>query len=393
MSKREDVYGNHAKGYYEISEERRNEYRRVSEESRKRKQLALIGKGSKPLHQINVPKLDPNQLMQLRRRHKLTALSLFSGGGGLDLAFDRSGFKHVASYEIIDICGKTLKKNRPRWNIFSGIDDGDVRNESWTDYKNKVDVIHGGPPCQPFSIAGQQKGLSDDRNMWDQFVRSINTIKPRAFVGENVLGLLDNKFESFVNSEIIEPLKDYKIVKFQLRASDFGVPQIRRRVFFVGFKNANNLNKFVIPTPTHNANDLVEPDLFSSLDTLPNTMGVREALGLPDIGIDGLASTLRSGFTGKRNTTSILNSKASEKAWAKIKIWGNGVQKTREEASKFTAKNGHFRLSVNDCALIQGFPENWSFSGAVYQILGQIGNSVSPVVGYAVANAVRKALL
>ena len=122
-------------------------------------------------------------------------------------------------------------------------------------------------------------------------------------------------------------------------------------------------------------------------------MGMREALGLPDIGIDTLCPTIRCAFTGKRHTTSILNSTASANNLAKVGIWGSGVGSDRKKAAIFPTKNGHFRLSVQDCAILQGFPESWKFQGAVYKVLGQIGNSVAPPVGYHVADSVSKALI
>lgn len=397
MAKRKDVYGNKSMFNYDISDERREEYRKSSEDARRRKSSAISGEGPEPLHPINTPRLDPNDLMPQRRRHRLRSLSLFSGGGGLDLGFDRAGYRHLASYDVIQICGDTIRHNRPKWSVYAGPEDGNVKECNWNHLEGKVDVIHGGPPCQPFSIAGQQQGLNDDRNMWGEFVRSINEIKPAAFVGENVMGLMDAKFEGFVKQEIIDPLADYHITKFELRAADFGVPQARRRVFIVGFREKSRFSKFCIPQHTHDPSSLEkripEPDLFQDATPLPPTLGVRQALGLPDTGIDAIAPTIRSGFTGKRNTTSILNSKASESAWAQLGVWGSGVQSDRESAHRFVAKNGHFRLSVQDCGILQGFPEDWEFRGAVYQVIGQIGNSVAPPVGYAVADAVRRALL
>ena len=97
--------------------------------------------------------------------------------------------------------------------------------------------------------------------------------------------------------------------------------------------------------------------------------------------------------SGKRNTTSVLNSAAGQKTWGDMGVWPNGVQSNRQSASNFPAKHNHFRMSVQDVALLQGFPENWKFSGAVYQVLGQIGNSVSPPVAYQVAKNVAKALM
>jgi DNA (cytosine-5)-methyltransferase 1 len=329
--------------------------------------------------------------------NRLTTLSLFSGGGSLDLGFDKAGYTHQGAYELIPICGETLTSNRPHWMIHSGPENGDVTQVVWQPYIGLIDVIHGGPPCQPFSIAGQQAGQHDERNMWGEFIRAISTIKPKAFVAENVLSILNPKFKGFVQMYILDKLPDYYLHIFELNATDFGVPQMRRRVFFVGFRSQAAFKCFQIPRPTHKWSDLNNNNLDSTTfdlfeETLAKTMGVREALGLLDIGYDALASTLRSGFTGKRNTTSILNSAAGQKAWGKLGIWPNGIQANREKASAFPAKNDYFRLSVQDCALLQGFPEDWYFAGAVYQVLGQIGNSVAPPVAYQIAKAVALAL-
>jgi len=389
------VYKNASRKEYDLTNERRDEYRRSSQDSRLSKLAAQNGLHEK-VHNINTPRLDPSQLMPQIPSNGLSTLSLFSGGGGLDLGFDRAGYSHKASYELIPICDETLSLNRPEWVINGGPEYGDVTKVDWSPFKGKIDVLHGGPPCQPFSIAGEQKGHEDERNMWGEFNRAVNTIKPMAFVAENVLGLLSPKFEGFVKENILDQLSNYSIVRFEMNAADFGVPQVRRRVFFVGFRNKISLKKFVVPTPTHSWTYLSsDPRTFTSSlfeQLLPNTLGVRASLGLPNIGFDNLAPTIRSGFTGKRNTTSILNSTAGQKSWGDMEIWPNGVQTDREKASAFPPKNQHFRLSVQDVGLLQGFPESWRFSGAVYQVLGQIGNSVSPPVAYAVACRVANAL-
>ncbi|WP_197739573.1 DNA cytosine methyltransferase [Vibrio taketomensis] len=155
---------------------------------------------SKSVHSINQPLLNLEALMPRLESNGLRSLSLFSGGGGLDLGFDLAGFEHVASYELIPICKDTLQRNRPEWNVYAGPDEGDVSKTAWERYKGMVDIIQGGPPCQPFSVAGSQKGEDDERNMWGEFNRAVNTIKPRAFVAENVLGLLNPKFDGFVQS-------------------------------------------------------------------------------------------------------------------------------------------------------------------------------------------------
>ena len=369
---------------YSISEERRDWYRRVSARSRTRKVAASTGHLAEP-RQINVPHLNPATLMPLAAPHGLRALSLFSGGGGLDLGFERAGFRHVASFDVLDICGETLRQSRPSWAVFSG-GDGDVRQQRWSRFKGLVDVVHGGPPCQPFSIAGKRDGRGDDRDMWPAFITAIREIEPVAFVAENVPGLLDRKFRGYVDDVILRPLAgDYEIATFPLLASDFGVPQARRRVIFAGFRSSSAFREFVAPLPTHRPSD----DLFQCAN---RTGGARASLGLPDIGFDCCAPTMRSGFTGPRKSTSILNSRASQATWARLRIWPNGVQRSREAAARFPPENGHFRLSVQDCALLQGFPEDWCFAGAAYQVIGQIGNSVSPPVACAIAKAVATAL-
>jgi DNA (cytosine-5)-methyltransferase 1 len=371
---------------YDLTEEQRDRYRDTSIRSQQRKRALLsVLPDDLPHQPAFVGRLDPNDLMPLLEPNGFTNLSLFSGGGGLDLGFERAGFNHRISFEILDICGETLSKNRPAWAVRSGDIDGDVQAAKFTQFKG-VDVVQGGPPCQPFSIAGKQAGANDPRNMWPDFVRCVLQTNPRAFIAENVPGILDSKFESFVKNYIEKPLAEkYTMVKFKLAAHDFGVPQARRRVFFVGFRAARDAARFVQPQPTHGD----EGTLFGPV--LPRNT-TRQSLGLPVGSFDDVAPTLRSGFTGPRNTTGVVNSVASMKTWNKLGIWPNGVQPTRDLARAFTPENGNFRLSIADCALLQGFPEDWQFSGAVYQALGQIGNSVCPPVAYAVARQVALAL-
>ncbi len=371
---------------YDLTEEQRDRYRATTVRSQARKRLMLrdLDGGAA----VGVPmgeRLDVDDLMPPLDPGGMTALSLFSGGGGLDLGFERAGYGHAAAFEVLDICGQTLRANRPHWDVRSGDIDGDVRRAPFTSFRG-VDVVHGGPPCQPFSIAGHRAGAADPRNMWPEFVRSIHQARPRAFVAENVPGMLDRKFEEFVRRHILAPLEGrYTIFSFVLSAQDFGVPQARRRLFFVGFRAARDAARWCAPERTHGD----EGDLFGPL--LPHNTA-RRSLGLPDIAYDVVAPTLRSGFTGPRKTTGVLNSKAALRVWHLLHLWPNGVQPTRSIADVYPPENGHVRMCVDDCALLQGFPADWRFSGAVYQVLGQIGNSVCPPVAYAVARQVRRAL-
>jgi DNA (cytosine-5)-methyltransferase 1 len=322
--------------------------------------------------------------------HTLPALSLFSGGGGLDLGFERAGFAHVGAFDTLEAAGETLRTNRPRWDVRSG-DDGDVRGVDWRPYRGELAVLHGGPPCQPWSVAGRQRGPRDARNLLPEFVRAVTEARPLAFVCENVPALGGPKFVPYLRRRFLRPLsREYHIAQFLLSAHDVGVPQIRGRMFFVGFRRKRAADRFRSPKPTHRADHLGRPLLCSTASD--RTLGVRAALGLPDTGIDALAPTVRSTLTGPRHTTSILSSVSAQRAWAELGIWPNGVARSRSFAAKFPPENGHHRLAVSDVALLQGFPSWWRFEGAVYMALGQIGNSVAPPVAYRVALAVTHAL-
>jgi len=378
---------------WELSPERRAFFRERALRSHEAKLKSLAGEGPEPLHEINVPALDSNLLIPQLDANGLASLSLFSGGGGLDLAFDRAGFAHVASFDTLETAGRTLSSNRPHWEVRSG-SDGDVRGIDWTGYRGIVDVVHGGPPCQPFSAAGRQKGRGDERNMLPEFVRAVLAIEPSAFVAENVPALAGPKFADYLNDAFHRPLGTaYEITMCKLSAHDFGVPQVRRRVFFIGLRNPRNRARPQPPPPTHRADQLLgAPAPTLDQAGLAPTLGAREAIGLPGIGHDALAPTLRSTLTGPRHTTSVLSSASAQRAWTHLHIWPNGVAPTREAARRFVPENGHFRLAVADCAVLQGFPVEWEFAGPVYMALGQIGNSVAPPVGYHVARTLAAAL-
>lgn len=378
---------------WKLTDEERQVFRERSRRSREAK-IQSLTRQAKRAHRVPKARLKPEELMPQLPRNGLRTLSLFSGGGGLDLGFDVAGFEHAVSYEIVHDAAETLCRNRPSWDVRMG-EAGDVTQASWRELKGSIDVVHGGPPCQPFSVAGRQRGSSDERDLVPEFARAVRELRPRAFVAENVAALAGPKFAEYLSTTLLNPLRrEYRITMGLLTAPAFGVPQSRTRLFIVGIRRDRD-RECVLPVPTHSYGHLtnqVQHRLVFDGPRLPNCMGVREALGLPSIGYDALAPTLRSGLTGPRHTTSVLSSVAALNAWSRLRIWPNGVAADRERASRFPAPEGQFRLAVQDCALLQGFPESWPFNGAVYMALGQIGNSVAPPVAYAVARAIRAAL-
>jgi len=390
---------------WDLTPEKREWFRQKSILSAARKQSCAQRKGTS---KIRHPKLNISSLMPILPGCNIDSVSLFSGCGGLDIGFERAGFSHRLSVDILEICGITLNQNRPDWEVRSGPDKGDVRNINWNDEvtrEHNLLVVHGGPPCQPFSNAGKQLGKNDPRNMVPEFFRAVNELKPDAFIMENVPALGSAKFAPYLDNLLHKEIgSEYHFKKFYLFAPHFGVPQQRNRLFIVGFKSFNAFFQFEEPCPTHSVERFLavhrglgrhiqSAKKIVNYSMLPDTMGVREALGLDDSLPDGLAPTFRSGFTGPRNSTSILNGASSQTVLANMGLWGNGIAATRELAAGFPTENGTIRLSVEDIALIQGFPSDWSIQGPVYKAIGQIGNSVAPPVAYQVAIAVRNALL
>lgn len=399
---RESSLGHYGRGVdapwyqgWDLTDAERQTFRDRSRQSRAAK-MASLRRDAAQVQPIPVPGLQPATLMPRCHGNSLRSLSLFSGGGGLDLGFDLAGFEHVASFEVVRDAADTLRRNRPNWDVRSGAS-GNVATIDWHTFRGQVDVVHGGPPCQPFSVAGRQKGGADERELLPEFARAVAQITPLAFVVENVAALAGPKFADYLNQALIAKVRrNYHVSMGLLAASSFGVPQSRTRLFIVGIR-MDRQRECRLPDPTHTFDHLVtdQSQRLLTLDpsTLKRCMGAREALGLPDIGYDALAPTLRSGLTGPRHTTSILSSVAALKTWSRLGIWPNGVAADRERASRFAAAGGHFRLAVADCALLQGFPESWGFDGAVYMAIGQIGNSVAPPVAYSVARAVSRVLL
>ena len=133
------VYKNTAQKVYNITDEKRKSYRKISYESRQSKLAAEQGLLD-CVHEVNIPRFDPNLLMPHLKSNGLTTLSLFSGGGGLDLGFFRAGYKHLASYELIPICKDTLSSNLQCGKICCGPDEGDVTNVDWSNYQGKTDI-------------------------------------------------------------------------------------------------------------------------------------------------------------------------------------------------------------------------------------------------------------
>jgi len=161
-------------------------------------------------------------------------LDLFSGIGGFSLAGEWSGFETVGFCEIDKYCQKVLKKNFPDVPIFD-----DIRKLSRSDIDGAVDVITGGFPCQPFSVAGRKKGTQDDRDLWPQMFRVIKEFKPTWVIGENVANFVSMAFK---RTKTDLESEGYEVQPFIIPACGVGARHRRDRVWIVGYSKHNGLN-------------------------------------------------------------------------------------------------------------------------------------------------------
>ena len=177
-----------------------------------------------------------------------SAIELFAGAGGLAVGLEKAGIKCVALNEIDKWACKTLRKNRPNWNVL----EGDVRTFDFTKYNNKVDIVTGGFPCQAFSYAGKKLGLDDARGtLFYEFARVVNEVKPPICIGENVRGLLSHENGRTLQGmlSILDEI-GYNVVTpvSVLKAINFNVPQKRERLILVGIRKDIDV-QFEYPKP------------------------------------------------------------------------------------------------------------------------------------------------
>lgn len=307
----------------------------------------------------------------------LTSVEICSGAGGQALGLEHAGFEHKALVEIDQHCVSTLRANRPQWNVLHA----DLHDFDGRPYKG-VDLLAGGVPCPPFSHAGKQLGVNDERNLFPEAIRLVKEIRPRAVMLENVRGLLDAVFEDYrryISGEIAKLgyRTDWKL----FNASDFGVPQLRPRVIFVALRN-DVPDTFVWPLPLQGKSKTVG-------DTLSDLMAARGWRGVKTWRdrANEIAPTLVGG--SKKHGGPDLGPTRSKKAWAAIGVDGLGLA-NEAPAPDFV---GMPRLTVRMAARIQGFPDSWEFSGGKTAAYRQVGNAFPPPVACAVAQAIRECLL
>ncbi len=310
-------------------------------------------------------------------RRPFTSLELCAGAGGQALGLEQAGFDHDGLVEIDPHCCNTLRLNRPDWAVHQA----DLNNFVGTSYCGTIDLLAGGVPCPPFSKAGKQLGAEDERNLFPAAIRLVEEVKPRAVLFENVRGLLDPVFADY-RAFIARSLDEmgYSSSWKLLNARDFGVPQLRPRVMFVALRR-EIAPHFEWPT----ALEIPTVTVGQALAELMAERGWKGAGEWANRASD-IAPTLVGG--SKKHGGPDLGPTRARAAWSKLGVDGKTLAATAPEADF----EGMPKLTVRMCARIQGFPDDWMFSGAKTNAYRQVGNAFPPPVAKAVAMQIRSAL-
>jgi DNA (cytosine-5)-methyltransferase 1 len=384
-------------------------------------------------------------------------IELFAGAGGLAMGMTRAGFVHDAVVEWdADAC-QTIRDNRAHYSgqgeTFELFDD-DARKFNYDAHKDLIDVISGGPPCQPFSMGGKHGGDTDARDMFPVAIESIRRINPKAFIFENVKGLLRESFASYFESIILQltypevvrkknetwlehlarlerihssgkRIPKYKILFRLLNAADYGVPQKRERVFIVGIR-ADLGVEWSFPEPTHSEDELLiakyvtgtywdkhgvpkrqrplPPDRLKSriakltsgnaLWTLQPWQTVRDAIaGLPDPQSKEAAKFHNHVFNGGARTYPGHTGSPLDEPAKTLKAGVHGVPGGE---NMLAYPDGSVRyFTVREAARIQTFPDTYRFHGSWSETMRQLGNAVpvrlAEIVSRSVADVLRLA--
>lgn len=366
----------------------------------------------------------------------MKAVELFAGAGGLGMGISKAGFKPTMIVEWDRWCCDTIRENRIAGNVpvahWPVPIEGDVRSIDFTLLRGKIDLVSGGPPCQPFSLGGKHRAHHDVRDMWPEAVRAVREIEPRAFLFENVKGLTRASFASYLAYVVhqltypeIEPrdgevwhdhlarleqhhtggsyegLK-YNVVWQVLNAADYGVPQRRERVVFVGFRNDTGV-AWSFPEETHSIDAL----LWEQCRT--ETYWDRHKVAQGDRGVDCRLHTrgmkLLGGPTARpwrtvrdaladlpephnRSSTEVLNHRFQPGARSypghtgspldgPAKTLKAGVHGVPGGENMLARPDGTVRyFTVRESARLQTFPDDYRLHGSWTEAMRQLGNAV-----------------
>jgi DNA (cytosine-5)-methyltransferase 1 len=380
------------------------------------------------------------------------SIELFAGAGGLGIGVGRSGFKPAAVVEWDQYCCDTIRENKEGgveavlgWPVFQG----DVRDFDFSEFEDKIHLVSGGPPCQPFSLGGKHRGQKDNRDMFPEAVRAVRETRPLAFIFENVKGLTRASFANYFEyirlqlefPEIVRRPEEtwsdhlgrlerhysrgtywglhYNVVFRVLNAANFGVPQRRERVFLVGFRSDLEI-EWKFPEESHSCEALLwsqscgdywdqhrvpraeqksttrRPRFEFHPDLKPYSkpwVTVRDALaGLPDPEYSSVHAKKFLNHRFQQGTKSYpghTGSPLDEPA----KTLKAGVHGVPGGENMLRRPNGSIRyFSARESARLQTFPDEYKFQGSWSESMRQLGNAVPVELAEILASDIGKHL-
>lgn len=321
-----------------------------------------------------------------------TAISLYCGGGGLDLGLSWAGVSIMLASDLESTFCDTISKNLPETGVLSS-DVTELRSSHIREITKgiRIDIIVGGPPCQAFSILGKRGSFKDPRGkLIFEFVRLIKELRPRAFLFENVPGLLTlnrgNDWQQLL--KLFREETGYVLHAKVLNSADFGVPQIRKRVFVVGLPSARTAFQF--PEATHESP--AERSLFGigKPAWLPCDVVFEGLAGLPNHDIREHGSRVRSRYEktpqGGRDKTDHSDRLELGKPAGTVLV-GSKAGGGRPHIHPIESRV----ITVREAARLQSFPDWYAFEGTSTAQYRQVGNAVPPLLARAVGFSLREA--
>ncbi|NSC22546.1 DNA cytosine methyltransferase [Streptomyces albus subsp. chlorinus] len=357
----------------------------------------------------------------------LTSVEICAGAGGQAIGLHQAGFRHLALVEIDKYACATLRENvrkDPEWAGCEVLEEdlkefgpGHVmaalrnpREEKGRPLvEGELDLLAGGVPCPPFSVAGMQLGADDDRDLFPQMLHLVRTLRPKAVLIENVRGILDKKFDAY-RAGIISELRDEKYVFCGwrlLEARNYGVPQLRPRAILIAVREdvMKGTEKFPWPLgvsePPADLYEELRPEMLRRRNVLRKRFPERQA----DINEAyrrwqkkaklraRVAPTLVGG--SKKHGGADLGPNRAKASWRHFGVNAMGVanepEKTTDLARDFLRLTGPM-LTVQQAAIVQSFPKDWRFAGGKTAKYRQVGNAFPPPVARALGRAIASVL-
>lgn len=304
------------------------------------------------------------QFLQTVVRRSLTHGSLFSGIGGFELASEWIGWENTFNCEKSEFCQKVLK-----YHFKNSIQYADIKQTNFSIHRGKIDVLSGGFPCQPYSVAGKRKGTDDDRHLWPEMLRAIREIQPRYIVGENVYGIINwNKGLVFDQIQTELEVEGYEVQAYVLPACGVNAPHKRNRVWFVAYRNDTSA-KHTIPT----GRDLLESIVNTDTKSKQSSHKTFGEFGQPEQRKFG-------GVHFKKVSADTNGVGQTQQGKSNKQLY----KETKGNREKYRAFDGSGWESINP--VCRGYD---GFSKELYErSLESYGNAIVPQVAYQLFNAI-----